>query len=472
LAADTQPLREREDIWERYHDRGELHTYGEYIGDIAQQFDFQSARRLSPYPFSYGTFQMMLKDGGVCGTMANIQVRTFESLGIPSCTAGQPGHCALIFFALDPKTDKTFECQGAQFVTGGPDKTHPHTPWCFGDTDALCDMVYYQSIAYAVNAGFNSYLDSEIAYDIYRVLPEADTATHGQTLLESGLSINPYNFVLADAAVATATTPEAELHLWKSLQTSLSPESGKPGCPVDSLYSQTVQAHMFAGIAKLPVPANKTEASAIYTTLQEEKCDNEDALALYQTATAGVDSLLSRTEADFKTHLASVRDDASCALMATELDAAAKKITDKTQRTMWIQARWSEIQGHEVYFDKGTKITTDASATALAKLAKVKLPDAATLDKPLLDQVIEKLKTEITGDRDMKTARQIAAEISAVAKHDPDTSAVHTWLENLSSLITGHEDFTPKNAKKNGKLQRDPCVDTIAQLLATASDAK
>jgi hypothetical protein len=378
----------------------------------------------------------------------------------------------LIFFALDPKTQKSFECQGAQFVTGGPDKTHPHTPFAFGDTDQLRDMVYYQSVAWAINAGFSSYLDSEIAYDLFRVLPEADVTAHGEALLESGLALNPYNFVLADAGVAAATAPEAELHLWKSLQTDLAPEASKVGCPVDSLYSQTVQSHMFAALAKLPVPANKADAQKIYATLQEEKCDNENALAAYQTATAGVGSLLSRTEADFKTHLSSVRDEASCESMATELEAAANKITNTSEKTDWVLARWEEIQGHESFFAKGGKVTIDASAKALAKLAHKKLADPTTLDKPLMDQVTTELKTAIAGDRDMKTCKQIAGEISALAKQDPDTSAVHTWLENLSSTISGHEEFTPANGKHNAKAQRDPCADTISQLLATASAAK
>ena len=94
LVADAQPLREVENLWQRYAKRGERREYGEYIGDIAQQFDMQSARRLCPYPFSYHTCQMMFKDGGVCGTMAEIAARTDNALGIPASTAGQPGHCA------------------------------------------------------------------------------------------------------------------------------------------------------------------------------------------------------------------------------------------------------------------------------------------------------------------------------------------------------------------------------------------
>ncbi len=117
LAADNQPLREKEERWTAFRDKGEMRTYGEYIGPIAQQFDMQSARRITPYPFQYGTYQMMAKDGGVCGTMANMGVRTYNTLGIPSCTAGQPGHCALILFSHDPKTG-LYECKGGQFATG------------------------------------------------------------------------------------------------------------------------------------------------------------------------------------------------------------------------------------------------------------------------------------------------------------------------------------------------------------------
>ena len=48
LAADQQPLREREERWIAFRDRGEFHRYGEYIHGIAQQFPMQSARRLKP----------------------------------------------------------------------------------------------------------------------------------------------------------------------------------------------------------------------------------------------------------------------------------------------------------------------------------------------------------------------------------------------------------------------------------------
>ncbi|MEO1843602.1 MAG: hypothetical protein ABGZ37_04915, partial [Akkermansiaceae bacterium] len=102
LAADRQPLREREERWIAFRDRGEFHNYGEYIGAIAQQHTMQSARRLKPYAFSYATIQMMLKDGGVCGTMGSIAARGGNTLGLPSCQATQPGHCAVVSFHFNP----------------------------------------------------------------------------------------------------------------------------------------------------------------------------------------------------------------------------------------------------------------------------------------------------------------------------------------------------------------------------------
>jgi len=93
----------------------------------------QSARRLKPYPFTYNTIQMMLKDGGVCGTMAAISARSHVALGIPACQAIQPGHCAMVAFYYDPKRS-IYVCRGGQYATGGDEKTTPFARWFFGDT--------------------------------------------------------------------------------------------------------------------------------------------------------------------------------------------------------------------------------------------------------------------------------------------------------------------------------------------------
>ena len=295
LAADRQPLREREERWVAFRDKGEFHTYGEYIGGIAQQQAMQSARRLKPYPFTYATIQVMLKDGGVCGTMGSISARGHNTLGIPASQATQPGHCAMVAFRYHPKS-KTYRCQGGQYATGGDEKTGPFTPWPFqrefkrtGRRNGYeisfhhrRPMVYHQSLAWGVNCGLRSYLNGTMAYAVFRLLPEGQRPTHGMKLLESGLARNAYNFLLVDAAQETAATPQEQVRFWKSFVAALTSAAGKPGCPAEGLYNTTVKNTMFARIARLPVPKDRESVRAILAFLVEEKCDNAQTLAAYR----------------------------------------------------------------------------------------------------------------------------------------------------------------------------------------------
>lgn len=295
LAADQQPLREREERWIAFRDRGEFHRYGEYIGGIAQQFNLQSARRLKPYPFTYATIQMMLKDGGVCGTMGSISARGHNILGVPSCQATQPGHCAVVFFQHDHQTD-TFSCQGGQYATGGDEKTGPFTPWPFArefkrakrtsgheiEFDRRQPMVYHQSLAWGVNYDLRSYLDATIAHSVFERLPENQRRTGGMKLLASGLALNPYHFLIIDAAQDTASTPQAQIELWKQFTAALASAKGKAGCPTEGLFKTTVKNKMFARIATMPGPKNPKDADRILGFLQTEKCDQQELLDRYR----------------------------------------------------------------------------------------------------------------------------------------------------------------------------------------------
>lgn len=463
LAADNQPLREKEERWTAFRDKGEMRTYGEYIGPIAQQFDMQSARRLSPFPFQYGTYQMMAKDGGVCGTMANMGVRTYNTLGIPSCTAGQPGHCALILFSHDPKTH-LYDCKGGQFATGGPEKTSPHTPWVFGDVDARKPMIYYQTIGWAVNHGFQSYLDSCLAYQMFRSLPETERTAHGLQLLASALTINPYNILIPDTAQAAAATPGDQLKFWSFYQNTMAAVD-KPGCPKDGLYNQTVRSGFFARIAALPVPKDSAEARSVFAALQKEQCDNAEALVSYQVSLDGLDAITRRTGQAFLQHLGSSRNEASCALMSTTLQAVSNRITDKNAKQRWLSERWKEIQGHERYLGPKSKILTDSCATTLAKLTRNKLAAETELNQPVLAVIVSELRTSVAGQRDPKSCKDLSGRINAVAKQLKDPAQSNAWLQAMATVIKGHEQFPAKN----GKPQKDPCADTITKLITETS---
>ena len=461
LAADSQPLREREERWLAFRDKGEMRTYGEYIGPIAQQFDMQSARRITPYPFAYGTYQMMAKDGGVCGTMANMGVRTYNTLGIPACTAGQPGHCALIFFARDRKTG-LYECKGGQFATGGPDKTSPHTPFPFDDRDARRPMVWYQTVAWAVNYGLPSYLDSMLALRMFRDLPQAEQAGHGVELLESGLALNPFNITLAIAAQDACDSPEAQIRFWKRFDGLVSAVK-RPGCPPDGLYRETIRGNLFARLEKLPVPKDRTGAAAVLAFLDEQRCPNAAAVATYKVALRGIEAVADEVAEALPAHLASARTEASCRLMAGLISATADRMADKQARQQWLARLWTEMQGHGTYLGPKDKILTDDTAQVLAKLNRAKLAPETERLEPVLRAFGADFRGHVAGARDAKSCKEFAARIGNVAKQIKDSAQLRRWLEELARTIAGREQYVAKNKKR----QDDPSAQVIQKLLAS-----
>ena len=237
LAADDQPLREREEIWAKFRDTGEMRTYGEYIGDIAQQFDMQSARRLSPFPYSYGSIQMMWKDGGVCGTMGNIGARTERICGVPASTAGQPGHCAMVQMDFDVKT-RTYTCKGGQYATGGDEVTGVHAGWNYDDKGGRRPMIFHQTVAWGATVGLESLVDTMVMRRAWDALPAEQRAKECGKFLAAGLARNPYAMTVVEAAFADA--PDAKTA--KSMLDDFNAALDKAGIPAErALYRDTVR---------------------------------------------------------------------------------------------------------------------------------------------------------------------------------------------------------------------------------------
>lgn len=461
LAHDAQPLREREEAWERYRDKGNLPGYGEYIGGIAQNAAMQNARRLAPFAFNYGSLQMMLKDGGVCGTMANIAVRGNSSLGVPACTAGQPMHCALIASGFDPKTN-TWNFHGGQYVTAGDAGTHPHAPWSFGEVDAPRPMVYHQSAAWSVNAGLQSFLDAQAAHAFYRTLPVADQQAHGMVFLSDAVTKAPYALFLADDAAATLTQP-ADLVAFLGAQLAAYPK-GKPGCPEGGLPAATVKNAVFAKLAALPAPKDPAQAKAILDFMTANQCANPAALAAYKVAALGLPAFLAETETAFKAHLAAPRTEAAAAAMADTLTATAVRIPDRKARAAWAKNRFAEIQGHEMFFTKpgrGGKLVDDKSAAVLAKLCGQKLRPQSEQIQSALEPVTARFKAHVESVRSVAACRAMAAELETAGANAAklDAGEAKRFSDALAKALAGHETFLVKN-----KPQRDACADVIAKM--------
>lgn len=371
LAQNRQPLREADDLWRRWHDRGEFHGYGEYIGGIAQQYDFQSARRLAPYPYAYGSIQMMFKDGGVCGTMANIAARSHVSLGTPSVTAGQPGHCALILQSFDPKTG-LYELKGGQFVTGGPDKTHPHANWLFDDNGGRRDMVYHQCLDWATNRGLQSFVDGLLARSVALRLPPAEKVAYAGALLGDALAMNPWNIAALESAVACADKPESLFALRARLSEKLAADA-RAGSPADSLYAKTADRLVLDRLAVLPAPAKPETLAEVRRFLETTPVPDGAVWLKYRRLDTAPGDLRAELEKAFRDQVNGDRTPERCDKMASRLKSVADAMPNKRERAEWAGSLYAGIAGREEYRPAGARAKAkpqrDPAAELLCRLA-------------------------------------------------------------------------------------------------------
>ena len=379
LADDDQPLREREEIWAKFRDKGEMKTYGEYIGDIAQQFDMQSARRLTPFAYDYGSIEMMWKDGGVCGTMGSIGARTHRICGIPAATAGQPGHCAMVRMATDPKTG-LFSCVGGQYAGAGDEATTVHYAWNYDETAGIRPMVYHQSVAWSVNHGLPAYLDTLVIGRICEAMPAAEKAAKGPALLEQGLALDPYAFALADAAQQAAATPAAQVRLLDQLNSLLDQAAAKGGAPDTRLYRATLKEHFAARLAAMPPPADKAALAETLARLEKDSGTDAALLARYWIALEGETGLQARSRAAFANYLQQPRRNKLAKPMSRNLETWARTIHDQTARTAWAAGLLKDFAGKELITVRGQPMVDDC-LPILSKVAGVEVPGVEALKK-------------------------------------------------------------------------------------------
>jgi hypothetical protein len=371
LAADDQPLREREDIWARFRDTGEFRTYGEYIGDIAQQFDMQSARRVAPIAFSYGSIQMMWKDGGVCGTMGNIGARTHRIVGQPASTAGQPGHCAIVFMEYDAKA-KEFRCKGGQYATGGDEVTTVHAGWNYDDKGGRRPMVFHQSVAWGVNAGFAGYVESLAMVRAFNALSPDDRARECVGFVKAALAENAFALAAITAALDAAPDAQSALAIADACADRLSRKTdGKK----HALYRSTVRDLAHARVAALPAPATADGHAKLLEALERQGSTNGELLARCWRGVGGDDGFVARCQAEIAAYLASPergKDRRASQRFAAEINGWAKTVA-RPAKKRWAEKLLASFEGKETITVRG-KEQVDPAVEALRKIAGVKAP--------------------------------------------------------------------------------------------------
>ena len=377
LAADDQPLREREDIWLRFRDHGEMRTYGEYIGGIAQQFDMQSARRVSPLAFSYGSIQMMWKDGGVCGTMGNIGARTYRICGVPSSTAGQPGHCAIVLMEQDRKTGQ-FRCKGGQYASGGDEATTVHAGWNYDDIGGRKGMVFHQAIAWGVNHSFPALLDTLVLRRVFDALPAEQRARDGIVFATAALARNPFALAVLDGVIAAATDADTLLQMVDAFE-----RHGAPALDAKehALYRTTVRDLAHARIGALPAPADQSANGKLLDELERQGCTDSKLLARCWRALDGEAGFTQRCKAEVERYLASPGRSKERRIgreVARRLQALGATVKGKAAKAAWANELLPLFEGKETLVFRG-KAVVDPVVNELCKLAGRELPkvDAA-----------------------------------------------------------------------------------------------
>ncbi len=372
LAADDQPLREREEIWARFRDEGEFRTYGEYIGGIAQQFDMQSARRVAPIAFSYGSIQMMWKDGGVCGTMGNIGARTNRICGVPASTAGQPGHCAIVLMEQDAKTGD-FRCKGGQYATGGDEVTTVHAGWNYDDAGGRRPMVFHQSVAWAVNHGFEPFLDAMVLRRAYGAMPEAMRSTLAIPMMGEAMSLNPFALPLVLASLDASGDPTVVVAALDAFDAGIA-RVAKAG--EYALYRDTVRDLAHARILALPAPKGADANAALLSELERQECDDARLLARSWRAIGGETRFADGCRTAVAAYLASperTKSKRAADRLESQLKQWEKSVKGKEAKKAWAESLLAAFAGQEALVVK-RKTSLDPSVAFLAKVAGREAP--------------------------------------------------------------------------------------------------
>ncbi len=367
LVADDQPLREREDIWLKLRDQGELRTYGEYIDGIAQQFDMQSARRLAPFAYDYGSIQMMWKDGGVCGTMGNIGARTWRIAGSPAATAGQPGHCALVVMTHDPKTG-LYACQGEQYATGGDEVTTVHAGWNYDDVGGRRPMVYHQSIAWAVNHDLPALVDALVLRRMWDAHTPEVRAKEAPQWMREAVTLNPYALVLMEGLIKDAADARTLIEVYDAFAEGLERAQLLEAQP---LYVSTVRDMVHARIFALPTPATEEERVLLLQALERQGCTHAQLLARCWKEAGGDEGFTAHCRSAVEAYLASPARHQSkreAERFLSRLKAWEKTAGGGTRKRAWANALLELFAGQESLTIKG-KVSADPCVEYLSKLA-------------------------------------------------------------------------------------------------------
>jgi hypothetical protein len=323
-------------------------------------------------------------------------------------------------------------------------------------------MVYHQSIAWAVNQGLDSYLDSLALLQIVRNLPEDPLNSRALSLLEKGLAVHPYSFALVDAAQSRALDAATHFRLYDSLAASLDALAAKPDAPKTALYRKRLRSLLFSKLEKLPLPQEKSALAAQLARLEKDGCDHPSLLCRYWVALEGESGLLKRSGEAVANYLAGPRTDTAARIMNSQIKAWTAALSSKSSRSQWAAAQLKAFSGKELYIEKN-KLFVDPSVSLLAKTAGVKSPSAVQMHSALAQSLELRLQASVKAPRTEKACKDLASDIRTLGAAITDAALRAGWKARLEALIKGQEIFVAGNGRKARKIT-DPCVAAIQSI--------
>jgi hypothetical protein len=314
---------------------------------------------------------MMWKDGGVCGTMGNIGSRTHRIVGQPASTAGQPGHCAIVFMEYDPKT-KEFHCKGGQYATGGDEVTTVHAGWNYDDKGGRRPMVFHQSVAWGVNEGLPSFVESLAMVRAFDAMPAEERARECVPFVKAALAENAFALAAITSALESAPDARSALAIADACadRFARTTDEGR-----HALYRSTVRDLAHARVAALPAPATPEETARLLAALEEQGCVNGELLARCWRGVGGDDEFVKRCKAEIDAYLASPergKDRRAAQRFAAEINGWAKTVA-RPAKKRWAEQLLASFEGKETISVRG-KEQVDPAVEALRRIAGVKAP--------------------------------------------------------------------------------------------------
>jgi hypothetical protein len=302
--------------------------------------------------------------------MGNIGARTERILGVPASTAGQPGHCAMVQMDFDAKSG-TYTCKGGQYATGGDEVTNVHAGWNYDDVGGRRPMIFHQTVAWGVNEGLESFVDTLVMRRAFDALAAAERADEGPAFLAEGLKRNPYAMAVVEGAIASAPDAGSAVRLLddfnKAMDAAKVPANRK-------LYRDTVRDLAHARVLAMPSPATPEASSRLLADLTRQGCTNAALLARCWKETAGEEGFVEKCVESAKGYLASpdrTKNRKAADAFAAQVKGWARTIKDKGARELWAKALLAAFDGKETLELRG-KQQVDPAVAELRKIAGVK----------------------------------------------------------------------------------------------------